>query len=221
MSLYLYTNIAAILLVLGILVCALALENFTFKKISLKHLTVISLFAACSAVLTGFSYSFPPIVGNVHIALGDWIIFLLGLLFGPLCGVIAAICTDTLMSITMPSSYGYHGGYMFGKCVLAFFGSLVFLTKSQNKILLKVIVLYSVAYILQSLVLNQIWMMSWKGNAAWLDLFAKLIKLPISLPIYITFTYSTFLPIRKMLKNWNTEFVWCFKREYLLKKLDY
>ncbi|AUM62317.1 folate family ECF transporter S component [Spiroplasma monobiae] len=221
MNFYLYTNIAAGILLLGILVTSLALENFTFKKISLKHITVIALFAACSAIMTGLSYMIPPIFGNIQIALGDWIIFLIGLIFGPVCGIISAICTDTLMSITLPSRLGYHAGYMFGKCVLAFFGSLVFLTKSEKRILLKVIVLYTFAYILQSLLLNQIWMMSWKGNAAWLDFVAKLIKLPVTLPIYITLTISSYIPIRKMLKNWNTEFVWCFKTDYLEKNLDY
>ncbi|AUB31128.1 folate family ECF transporter S component [Spiroplasma floricola] len=221
MNFYLYTNIGAGILIMIIFVSALALENFTFKKISLKHLTVISLFAACSAILTGLTYKIPPIFGNIHIALGDWIIFLLGLIFGPLCGVISAICTDTLMAIVLPSNYGYHAGYMFGKCVLAFFGSLVFLTRGEKRILLKVIVLYTVAYILQSLFLNQIWMMSWKGMAAWLDFISKLIKLPISLPIYISITYLSYLPIRKLLENWNNEFVWCFKSEYLNKNLDY
>ncbi|QHX36316.1 folate family ECF transporter S component [Spiroplasma sp. BIUS-1] len=221
MNFYLYTNIVAAILILGIFVCALALENFTFKKISLKHLTVISLFAACSAILTGLSYKIPPVFGNVSIALGDWIIFLLGLLFGPLCGVISAICTDTLMSITLPSQWGYHAGYMFNKCVLAFFGALVFLTKSEKRILLKVIILYSFGYIIQSLLLNQIWMMSWAGAAAWLDLVKKIIKLPISLPIYITLTYASYIPIRKLLEGWSTEYVWCFRSRYIENDLDY
>ncbi|WP_338985216.1 folate family ECF transporter S component [Spiroplasma endosymbiont of Diplazon laetatorius] len=221
MNFYLYTNIGAAILLLGILFVALALENFTFKKISLKHITVISLFAACSAVLTGLSYQIPPIFGNVRLAFGDWILFLLGLLFGPLCGIISAICTDTLMTLTMPPSGAYHCGYMFGKCVLAFSGSLVFLVRSEKRVLLRVIILYTFAYVLQSLVLNQIWMMSWAGTAAWLDFVVKLIKLPVALPIYIAFTFISYVPIRKLLSNWNNEFVWCFKTEYIEKSLDY
>ncbi|AGR41771.1 folate family ECF transporter S component [Spiroplasma diminutum] len=217
---YLYTNIAAVILLVGILICSLALENFTFKKISLKHLTVMALFAACSAVLTGITAKI-PILGNIRLALGDWILFLIGLIFGPICGVISAISTDTLMAVILPSPYGYHAGYMFGKSLLAFAGALVYLTRSNKRILLKVIVLYSTAYIFQSLFLNQIWMMSWAGVAAWADLLFKLFKLPIVLPIYITITYLAYIPIRKLLEGWNNEYVWCFKSEYKTRNLDY
>ncbi|AGR40762.1 folate family ECF transporter S component [Spiroplasma taiwanense] len=211
MNWYLITNIVGGISTLLILLISLSIENFSFKKISIRHLTIIALFASCSAIMTGLSYKIPPIFGNISIALGDWLIFLLGVLFGPLCGVISGICTDTLMSVLLPSSYGYHAGYMFGKCLLGFFGALVYLTKSENKILLKIIILYSLSYIFQSLVLNQIWMMSWKGNAAWVDLVVKLIKLPITLPIYISITYIIFKSIKPLLNRWTYENVWCYR----------
>gem|GEM_PF-5150787 len=54
-----------------IFLIAFAMERFTFKKISLRHMTVIAMFGAISVVLTNvISYSI-PIFGNVRLALGD------------------------------------------------------------------------------------------------------------------------------------------------------
>ncbi|QEH61298.1 folate family ECF transporter S component [Spiroplasma chinense] len=210
MNWYLITNIIGATGVALILVIALAMEGFTFKKISLKHITLISMFGAVSVILTNFIGYSIPIFGNVRLAFGDWIIFLLGSLFGPLCGVVSAISIDSLGSV-IPNSYGYHVGYMFGKTLLGLFGSFVFITKSQNRIVLKVILYYSLAYIIQSLFLNQIWMMSWAGPAAWVDTIAKIIKLPIALPIYISFTYGSLKVIQPLLDRWPSESVWCFR----------
>ncbi|AHI52418.1 folate family ECF transporter S component [Spiroplasma culicicola] len=213
MNWYLITNIAAVILTIVVLLIALAMEDFSFKKISLKHLTVISTFGAVSVVLTNIVGYSIPILGSIRLAFGDWIIFMLGMMFGPLCGVISAISIDTLGSV-IPNSFGYHAGYMFNKTILGLFGSLVYFSKSNNRLLLKIIILYSIAYIFQSLLFNQIWMMSWKGQAAWFDFVAKIIKLPVVLPIYITVTYATFRTMLPLLNRWtNVEQIWCFRHK--------
>lgn len=210
LNIYLLTNLVAALGVIIIFVVALAMEDFSFKKITIRHITVIALFAAVSVVLTNvFSYSI-PIMGNIRLALGDWIIFLLGMLFGPLAGVVSAISIDAIGNF-VPSAFSFHAGYMLNKAILGFFGALVFYSKSKDKVLLKIIVLYSLPYVLQSLLLNQIWMMSWVGNAAWLDLVVKLIKLPVVLPIYIGVTYASLKAIWPLVKRWPEEQVWCLQ----------
>ncbi|AKX33726.1 hypothetical protein SLITO_v1c00580 [Spiroplasma litorale] len=214
MNWYLATNIIAALCLAALLLIALAMEKFTFKKISIKHIAVLSTLCAVSAVLTGLSYKLSELIFggfNIRLALGDWIIFLVGMLFGPLCGVISGICTDTLMTILVPNSFGYHAGYMFCKALLGFGGALVFIFNNRKYILAKVIVIYSVFYIIQSLFFNQIWMMSWKGNAAWLDLAVKIIKLPISLSIYILFVYSSYKALQPLLSKWSVNEVWCYR----------
>ncbi|AHB35909.1 folate family ECF transporter S component [Spiroplasma apis] len=212
MNFYILTNIIGIIGVCATLIIALAMEKFTFKKISVKHLTVISTFGACSVVLTNILGYNIPILGNIRLAFGDWIIFFLGMLFGPICGVMSGISIDVVGSV-IPNSFGYHAGYMFNKSVLGLLGALVFIFKKEKHILLKVILLYSIGYVLQSLLLNQIWMMSWKGEAAWVDLIGKLIKLPITLPIYISVTYSSFRIIKPLLNKWTMENVWCFRNK--------
>ncbi|ARU92304.1 hypothetical protein SCLARK_001870 [Spiroplasma clarkii] len=205
---YLITNIVAAILIVCVFVIALAMEDFTFKKITIRHITVISLFAAVSVILTNLiSYSI-PIFGNIRLALGDWIIFLLGMIFGPLCGVISAISIDAMGNF-IPNAFGFHAGYMLNKVILGFFGALVFFSNSKNRVFLKILVLYALPFTFQSLLFNQIWMMSYVGNAAWLDLIVKLIKLPIALPIYVTLTYSAYKAVLPLLKMWPEEMVWC------------
>ncbi|AOG60034.1 hypothetical protein SHELI_v1c00790 [Spiroplasma helicoides] len=209
---YISTNVIGLVLVLGMLILAFALEGFTFKKISIKHITIMATFGAVSVALTNFVGYSIPIFGNVRLAFGDWIIFLLGMCFGPLCGVISGISIDSIGNV-IPNSFGYHAGYMLNKAVLGFFGALVFLIKSEKRLFLKVALLYSIPYVLQSLVLNQIWMYSWKGDLVWLDMIAKLIKLPIALPIYISVTYFSFRVVKKLLDRWQNEYIWCFRNQ--------
>ncbi|ASP27834.1 hypothetical protein SCORR_v1c00590 [Spiroplasma corruscae] len=211
---YIWTNVIGALGLIIVFFISLWIEGFTFKKISVKHIAVLSMLCSLSAVMTGLSYRLSDLIFggfNIRLAFGDWIIFLVGMLFGPLCGVIAGICTDTLMTILIPNSYGYHCGYMLCKSLLGLAGSLVFIFKNRNYIFAKVIAIYSFVYIFQSLVLNQIWMMSWKGNAAWLDLVAKIIKLPIALSIYIFFVYTSFHALKPLLNKWTTSDVWCYR----------
>ncbi|QGS51516.1 folate family ECF transporter S component [Spiroplasma tabanidicola] len=207
---YIITNVIGFLGVAALFVGALALEKFTFKKISVRHITVMATFGASSVVLTNLVGYNIPILGNVRLAFGDWIIFLLGMMFGPLCGVISAIAIDTVGNL-IPNAFGYHSGYMMNKSILGICGALVFISKKDNWIILKTALFYGIPYTLQSLLFNQIWMMSWKGEAAWLDIVPKLIKLPITLPIYIIISYSTFKVLQKLLDRWQTEDIWCFK----------
>ncbi|QBQ07288.1 folate family ECF transporter S component [Spiroplasma gladiatoris] len=210
---YLITNIIGFIGVATLFIAALALEKFSFKKISIRHITVMATFGAASVVLTNLVGYNIPILGNIRLAFGDWIIFLLGMAFGPLCGVISAISIDTLGNI-IPNSFGYHSGYMMNKAVLGLCGALVFLFKKDNLIILKTVLFYAIPYTLQSLLLNQIWMMSWRGVSAWLDIVPKLIKLPIALTIYISVSFSAFKVLQKLLDKWQTDGIWCFKNKY-------
>ncbi|AKU79309.1 folate family ECF transporter S component [Spiroplasma turonicum] len=212
---YVITNVIGALGLVVLFIVALWMEGFTFKKISVKHIAALSMLCAVSAVLTGLSYKISEAIFggfNIRLALGDWIIFLIGMLLGPLCGVIAGVCTDTLMTLLTPNSFGYHCGYMFCKSLLGLVGALVFVFRNRKYILAKVIVIYSIVFIFQSLVFNQIWMMSWKGNAAWLDLIGKLIKLPISLSIYTFLVYTSFIALQPILNKWSTHDVWCYRK---------
>jgi len=212
MNIYLITNIISWIMIAIIFLIAFAMERFTFKKISLRHMTVIAMFGAISVVLTNvISYSI-PIFGNVRLALGDWIIFLIGMLFGPMSGVISAITIDSI-GMLAPNPFSYHAGFLLNKVILGLFGSFVFLFKTKKYLFFKVIILYFIPFALQSLVLNPVWMMSWIGNAAWVDLIFRVIKLPISITIYVSLAYTSFKVLYPLLKRWPEENIWCLQNE--------
>jgi ECF transporter S component (folate family) len=81
-----------------------------------------------SAVLTnvvGYSYIF-----GVQMMLGNFLIFLTGMMFGPLIGTVSAIITDTIGSLINMGG-AYHAGFMLIKVILGVSGGLVFLFKTN------------------------------------------------------------------------------------------
>ncbi|AXK50747.1 HPr(Ser) kinase/phosphatase [Spiroplasma alleghenense] len=210
---YIFTTLGAAMGILIFFLLALWIEKWNFRRLTIKVIAILSLLTAMSVVLTNFiSYSFPFFGGAIILALGDWIIFLTGMTFGPLSGVIVGICTD-LTGTMINLSGQFHLGFMMIKVLLGFSGSLVFLFRKNNFIYLKVLLIYSICYTLTSLVLNPIWLyaIGW-GNAVFVHFVAKLIKLPFGIAVYPLIAFLSFTVIVKIIKDWSENEVWCFRR---------
>ncbi|WP_338972437.1 HPr(Ser) kinase/phosphatase [Spiroplasma endosymbiont of Panorpa germanica] len=211
--LYIFTSLGAVLGICIFFTLALFMERWSFKRLSIKVVSVLALLTSLSVVLTNFfSYSFPFFGGVIILALGDWLIFISGMTFGPLAGVIVGICTD--LTGSMISLFGqFHIGFMMIKVMLGFSGSLVFLFRKNNFIYLKVLLMYSLTYTLTSLVFNPIWLyaIGW-GNAVFVHFLARLIKLPFGIAVYPTIAYLSFSIIVKIIGNWSDDNLWCFRR---------
>jgi thiamine transporter len=213
MNWYLITNIVAALGVVMILIASLAIEKFSWRKISTKHVVIIALFIAINVLLTNLlSYNLPIIPGGVNIALGDWILFLLGAIFGPLVGWIGAVTADSLGAIINVGG-AYHAGFMFDKTILAFSGSMIFIFKKNNLITLKVILFYAISLAFESLLFNPIWLYAsgW-GNAVFINMVGKIIKYPIVLFCYVSFVLVSLAALNPILIRWQSNtFVWCLR----------
>jgi thiamine transporter len=213
MNWYLITNILAGLGCLLFLIGCLAFEKFTWKKISIKHIVITAMLIAINVLLTNLlSYNLPSFTGGASVALGDWILFLLGAMFGPLVGFIGAVCTDSLGSIVNVGGM-YHAGFMFDKVMLAFMGAMVFVFKKNKWLILKIVILYMIPLALESFIFNSIWLysMGW-GNAVFVNMIVKLIKYPIVLIIYTTLVTTSLLALNPLLVRWQTNTdVWCLK----------
>ncbi|AHI53475.1 hypothetical protein SSABA_v1c00630 [Spiroplasma sabaudiense Ar-1343] len=211
--LYLWTNLAAALGIFILFILAFFMEGWSFKKLNIKTISVISLLTAMSVVLTNFiGYSFPLFGGTVILAFGDWILFLTGLTFGPLAGVIVGICVDLTGSLIQISGT-FHLGFMLIKVMLGFGGALIFYFRTNNFIYLKILLIYGIIYTITSLLLNPIWLYAsgW-GEAVFVNFVFKLIKLPFGIAIYPLLTYFSFITVTKLVNDWDPYQVWCFRK---------
>lgn len=213
MNWYVVTNAAAAVGVLLILLAALVIEKFTWRRISTKHVVIVSMFIALNVLLTNLlSYNLPILAGGVSVALGDWILFLLGAMFGPLIGWIGAVTGDSLGAIINVGG-SYHAGFMFDKTILAFAGAMVFAFKKNKFITLKIFIIYAFALAIESLLLNPIWLFAsgW-GSAVFVNMVAKIIKYPIVLVIYGSLVSMCLMLLNSILVRWqSTTYVWCLR----------
>lgn len=221
---YIITNAVAALGVAFYIVIGLWIEKWTWRKISIKHIAIASLLSAISVILTNLvSYNLKFLPGGLSLALGDWILFLVGMMFGPLLGITTAICTDSLGSIVNLGGV-YHFGFTLDKCTLAFLGSLVFIFKKNNLILLKVTLFYALGLFLESFLFNPVWLYaSGYSYFVFVSMVIKLIKFPIEVVLYVFFVYSCWLILKKVIIHWQAQNqVWCLRHEnYLIVKSNY
>lgn len=224
MNVYLSTNLFSIFSILIILMTTMFFQRKTFRNIKIKDISLVSLLVSLSVMLTNFiSYNIPILPGGIKLALGDWIIFLIGLIFGPLFGVVGGITSD-LVGTLINIGGVYHSGFMLDKVILGVFGGFVFLTKNNKFIKLKIITYFTIAYSLISLILNNIWLYAsgW-SDAIFVSIIIKLIKLPISLIIYESLLLISFVFIKGLLSRYFNTHVWCTRHEneFELKAKEY
>jgi len=188
--LFLLTNIGSFILI-GLLAClGLVLQRKVNKRIfSTYNLTISAMFCALSVVLTnvvGYSFIF-----GMQFMLGNFLIFLTGMIFGPLIGAICGIITDTV-GVFINSGGVYHAGFMLIKVILGFAGGFVFMFKTNQYWKLKAIAFFSGAFII-SAILSPIFLFTLYGTSYTMVKFiTKLIKLPVELFVYNFFIYITF-----------------------------
>jgi len=188
--LFLLSNIGSFIFV-GLISClGLVLQRRYVKKVfSTYSLTISAMFCALSVVLTnvvGYSFIF-----GMQFMLGNFLIFLTGMIFGPLIGAICGIITDT-MGVFINSGGVYHAGFMLIKVILGFAGGLVFIFKTNQYWKLKSIAFFTVAFII-SAILSPVFLYTLYGTSYTMVKFVtKLIKLPVELFVYNFLIYVSF-----------------------------
>jgi len=87
---------------------------------------------ALSVLLTNLlSYSFFVFGGMIRLALGNFLLFTIGMIFGPFSGMIGGLLSDTLGTL-INNGGAYHFGFALAKTLFGLSGGLVFLFKNNK-----------------------------------------------------------------------------------------
>ncbi|KAF0851833.1 MAG: folate family ECF transporter S component [Spiroplasma poulsonii] len=214
--LYLLTNIGAWLGIALLLGIGAWLDYKNLKKINILTITITSLLIALSVILTNLIGYTIPITGGIKLALGNFLIFVVGMLFGPFFGVLSGIATDTLGALVNIQGT-YHGGFAFNLVLYGFMGSIVFLSKNEKFWIIKTIMLYIISFMLISFGFNVLWLYSigWNSVVLGATFIAKAVKFPIQMAIYLPMTISNFTILYKLITSRHSITLWCAQNKAL------
>lgn len=186
---YWITNGAAIGLSICFLFGAWLLDRQWKKRFTTVNITLIATLCALSVVLTNV-IGYSQILG-MRIMVGNFILFLTGMIFGPIAGVLIGVVTDGVGSLVFLGGI-YHSGFMLEKIIFGFLGSLIFTFKTVKWWQVKVFILMGLGIILQLFVLTPISLWA-SGGAGYMiaSLIKKVIIFPIELTIYPILTITS------------------------------
>ncbi|WP_051636007.1 folate family ECF transporter S component [Mesoplasma photuris] len=198
-------NIISWLAVAGLFGLSWLSEGFRKNKISTKTITIMAMLSALSVILTNvIGYTF---IGGQKIMIGNVFIFISGMVFGPVPGVLTGVVSDLLGLINLGG--GYNAGFMFIKCMFGFLGACVFMFRKNNFWMIKMIIIYilgiTVHIFLLSPLLNAVY---GPDSNYWTSLgikFTLLITKPplwaIECSLYPFIAYTSFRVIWHLMKN--------------------
>ncbi|WP_279306709.1 folate family ECF transporter S component [Mesoplasma lactucae] len=192
------------------------IERKTLKKtFKTRNIALMALLIALSVVLTNaLGYSFFIFGGTIRLALGNFLIFVIGMIFGPFTGMISGLLSDTVGTL-INSGGAYHFGFALAKALFGFFGGMVFIFKTNKLWTLKTIGMFIFVFILYSFVISPISVAGLYNNKSIGALIGigKLIRLPIELLIYIPLTFISFDILYLLLSKSSNKnnYVWCLK----------
>ena len=178
------TNIIAVLLILVVGIIVFSKESW--KNITNRDIATISLLVALAIILNGF-FSSISLAGYVKIRLGDVVVFYMGYRCKYILGYTGSIISDLLRILIFPIA-GIHLGFTLNSCLFSLAGSISY--QFNTKKFFYFIVSFLIIYILDSFVLNIIWLVSmgyipWGEVAIYSAYINRIIELAWALPIYI------------------------------------
>ncbi|WP_425380209.1 folate family ECF transporter S component [Spiroplasma endosymbiont of Stenodema calcarata] len=214
---YLLTSIGACLGIGTLLALGVLLDYKNIKKINILTITITSLLISLSVILTNIVGYKIPITAGIQLALGNFLIFVIGMLFGPFFGVLSGIATDALGALVNINGM-YHIGFGFNLALYGFMGSIVFLFKTEKLWILKTIVLYIFTFVIISFGVNVLWLYSigWNNVVLGAAFIAKAVKFPINMLIYLPMTISSFTILYKLIASRHSITLWCAKNKELV-----
>ncbi|WP_051350851.1 folate family ECF transporter S component [[Acholeplasma] multilocale] len=193
------TQVICAALIVALLTSGAIMEKFSLKRFNVKNIALLGMLVALSVVLTNF-VGYAMLFGR-KIMVGNFIMFLTGMMFGPLSGMVAGISSDITGSI-LNSGGGFHFGFMLIKVMIGFAGSLVFFNKNTKYWIPKMVLIYTICIILHLFVIHPIAISALYGSSiAAVNWISKLILLPIQVVVYPFLTYSCFMVLFIFIRN--------------------
>lgn len=172
--------------------------SLSFREFKdLRSITGMGILLAFSIVLSFFTV---PLALDNRISLTFLATALLGMLYGPAAGALAAGMGDILAYMLKPT-----GPYFFGFTLTAMVSAFIyglFFYKANNFIIPRAIASKIIVTLFSNCILNTFWLTMLYGNKSFIALL--LIRLPknlIVLPIEIILLYMVVLAVQKLLIN--------------------
>ena len=173
------------------------------SKIKTKYLVMAAFLTALSIVLTRF---FSVMLPEVRIGIGKVPIVMSGLLFGPMLGGISGAAADLVGMLLFPTG-AYHPGFtissMLDGLIPGIF-ALYFnrhLKKGVRFNFSRILVVQIVLTILNSIILNTLWLTQYLGKGFIVLLPARVLNAVISLPIQTIIIYYLIKYLGRMLDD--------------------
>jgi ECF transporter S component (folate family) len=178
------------------------------KKINIKYMVMAAFLTALSIVLTRFLSVIVPIAGlpTVRVGFGRAPIVMSGLLFGPLLGGLTGAAADLIGVLINPMGT-YHPGFTISAVLDGVIpGILAILFRKRlvngNFITLgRVFIVELILTILNSIILNTLWLTQLLGKGYMILLPARVINAVVNLPIQTIIIYTIMKYIRKMVDD--------------------
>ncbi|PPE05825.1 folate family ECF transporter S component [Williamsoniiplasma lucivorax] len=155
---FILTNTIAISAIVIFFIGAVFIEKFSYKRLTIFNISAMGMLVALSIVLTNVIGYNIRIMGSSFM-IGNFVIFLSGMLFGPLAGIINAMAAD-LTGFIINSAGEFNAGYMFIKVMYGVMGAMVFLDRKTSWWIIKTIVYMAICSILHLMVFNPILILS-------------------------------------------------------------
>lgn len=189
----LFSNIITAVIISILFLVSSIVQKKAVKNIRSNIIAAIAILIALSVVLNrivSMPFQFGPSLKG-RIELGKFLIFIIGIIYGPFFGVLSAICADVIGLMFLSGTY--HVGFMFNAVLYGFFGAMVFAFKSNKWWQAKAIGIYFILFMIESFVLTPFWLYAtavpWKIIAV--GYTSRLIKAPVVI-VYILLMLSSF-----------------------------
>ncbi|QVK00502.1 folate family ECF transporter S component [Mycoplasma mycoides subsp. capri] len=214
--LFFLTNGAAICVIILLFAIAYMMDPKFLKTITTTKITMMAMQVALIVLLTNFlGYSG---VFGARLMLGNFILFLSGMLFGPMGGALVGALSYTAGMVN-PGIF-IHFSFMAAYMIYAMLGSLVFIKKQKSRLsfMISVFVLLFIASFTLTFISHPIAMLAIGKNAyVYVTLVNKFIVFPIDAviePILIISTFEVSILVLKRVPNtWNQ--LWCTRFDSL------
>lgn len=172
---------------------------------NVKSICLMAIFVALMTVIGGICSIFPLKVYGRTISLLFLFWPLIGILFGPLSGMVIAVLVDVLMFFIFPTGYPFYLGYTLAEMLIVFVSGLFFYKSNVSVLKLAIFECFvdlGVHVGIESFFMNDI--MKWELGKAFKTYitggFVKNLILWSIEVVILIFLLSAFLPMFKALK---------------------
>lgn len=167
------------------------------SKINIRHMVMAAFLTALSIVLTRFLSVILPIAGlpTIRVGFGRAPIVMSGLLFGPLLGGLTGAAADLIGVLINPMGT-YHPGFTISAILDGLIPGLIAIFYRRKLVgrshitLRRVFTVELILTILNSIVLNTLWLTQLLGKGYMILLPARVINAVINLPIQTIMIYT-------------------------------